>query len=48
MSTNGISTPIQNQRRSLLLSSVVLRVVIALIFSSLIVLAFFVSTVISH
>jgi hypothetical protein len=48
MSTNGISTPIQNQRRSLPLSSVVLRVIIALIFSSLIVLAFFVSTVISH
>jgi hypothetical protein len=48
MSTNGISTPVQNQRRSLVLSSVALRVVFAFIISSLIVLAFFVSSVISH
>jgi hypothetical protein len=48
MSTNGISTPIQNQRRSLPLSGVAIRVIFAFIISSLIVLAFFVSTVISH
>ena len=48
MSTDGISTPTQHQRRSLPLSGVALRVVFAFIISWLIVLAFFVSSVVSH
>ena len=48
MSTNGIFTPIENKRRSLPLSGVALRVVFAFIISWLIVLAFFVSSVVSH
>jgi hypothetical protein len=48
MASNGISNPIQNQRRSLPLSRVALRVVFAFIISWLIVLAFFVSSVVSH
>jgi hypothetical protein len=48
MSTNGISPPIQNRRRTLSFSGVALRVLFAFIVSLLIVLAFFVSSVISH
>lgn len=48
MSTNGIGTPIQARRRSLLISGLALRVLIAFIISSIIVLVFFVSGVISH
>jgi hypothetical protein len=48
MSTNGISTSAQNQRRSLAVSRVVLRLAFAFIISWLIVLAFFVSAVVSH
>jgi hypothetical protein len=48
MSTNGISTRIQNQRRGFPLSGVAFRVVFAFIISWLIVLAFFVSSVVSH
>ncbi len=48
MSTNGISTSIQKQRRSIPVSGVVLRLVFAFIISWLIVLAFFVSSVVSH
>jgi len=48
MSTNGISSSVQNQRRSILVSSVALRLVFAFIISWMIILAFFVSSVISH
>ena len=48
MSTNGISTSAQNQRRSFPVSGVALRVIFAFIMSWLIVLAFFVSSVVSH
>jgi hypothetical protein len=48
MSTNGISTPIQYQRRSIPVSSIAIRLVFAFIISWLIVLAFFVSSVVSH
>jgi len=48
MSTNGISTSVQNQRRSILVSSVALRLVFAFIISWMIILAFFVSSVVSH
>ena len=48
MSTNGISTSVQNQRRSIPVSGVALRVLFAFIISWLIVLAFFVSSVVSH
>ncbi len=48
MSTNGFSTNVQNQRRSMLVSGVALRLVFAFIISWLIILAFFVSSVVSH
>ena len=48
MSTNGISTSVQNQRRSILVSSVALRLVFAFIISWMVILAFFVSSVVSH
>ena len=48
MSTDGISTSVQNQRRSILVSSVALRLVFAFIISWMIILAFFVSSVVSH
>ncbi|HYX49356.1 MAG TPA: hypothetical protein VE843_06410 [Ktedonobacteraceae bacterium] len=48
MSTNGISTGVQNQRRSSLVSGVALRLLFAFIVSWLIILAFFVSSVVSH
>jgi hypothetical protein len=48
MSTDGISPSVQNQRRSMLVSSVALRLVFAFIISWLIILAFFVSSVVSH
>lgn len=48
MSTNGVSTDIQNRRRSIPVSSVALRLIFAFIISWLIILAFFVSSVISH
>ena len=48
MSTNGISTNVQNQRRSILVSSVALRLLFAFIISWMIILAFFVSSVVSH
>jgi len=48
MSTNGISTHVQNQRRHIPVSGVALRLVFAFIISWLIILAFFVSSVVSH
>lgn len=48
MSTNGISTDVQNQRRSTLVSGVAFRLLFAFIISWLIILAFFVSSVVSH
>jgi hypothetical protein len=48
MSTNGISTSAQTQRRSFPVSGVVLRLIFAFIISWLIILAFFVSSVVSH
>ncbi|MGZ6353868.1 MAG: hypothetical protein ACXWOX_04700 [Ktedonobacteraceae bacterium] len=48
MSSNEISTSVQNQRRSILFSSVALRLVFAFIISWMIILAFFVSSVVSH
>jgi hypothetical protein len=48
MLTNGISTPNKNQRRTWSFSSVALRVLFAFIIGWLIVLAFFVSSAISH
>jgi hypothetical protein len=48
MLTNGISTLIKNQHRTLSFSSLALRVLFAFIISWLIVLAFFVSSAISH
>jgi hypothetical protein len=48
MSTNGISTNVQNQRRNILVSSVALRLLFAFIISWMIILAFFVSSVVSH
>ena len=48
MPTNGISTSVQNQRRSILVSSVALRLLFAFIISWMIILAFFVSSVVSH
>jgi hypothetical protein len=48
MSTNGISTNLQNQRRSIPVSGIALRLVFAFIISWLIILAFFVSSVVSH
>jgi len=48
MSTNGISTSVQNQRRRFTISGVVLHLIFAFIISWLIILAFFVSSVVSH
>lgn len=48
MSSNGFSTDVQNQRRSNFVSGVALRLVFAFIISWFIILAFFVSGVISH
>jgi hypothetical protein len=48
MSTDGISPSVQNQRRNVLVSSVALRLVFAFIISWMIILAFFVSSVVSH
>ncbi len=48
MSTNGISPQIQARRRSLPISGVALRVLVAFIISWLIVLIFFASSVVSH
>ncbi len=48
MPTNGISTGVQNQRRSIPVSGVALRLIFAFIISWLIILAFFVSSVVSH
>ena len=48
MSTNGISTNVQNQRRSFAVSGMALRLIFAFIISWLIILAFFVSSVVSH
>ncbi len=48
MSTSGIGTPIQARRRGLVISGLALRVLIAFILSSIIVLVFFVSGAISH
>jgi hypothetical protein len=48
MSTNGISTNVQNQRRSFPVSGMALRLIFAFLISWLIILAFFVSSVVSH
>jgi len=48
MPTNGIGTQIQVRIRSLPISGVALRVLVAFIISWLIILAFFVSSVVSH
>ncbi len=48
MSTNGIGAQVHPRRRSLSISGVALRVLIAFIISWIIVLAFFVSGVVSH
>jgi hypothetical protein len=48
MSTNGIDTRVHPRRRSLSISGLALRVLIALIISWIIVLAFFVSGAVSH
>ncbi len=48
MSTNGISTNVQNQRRSFPVSGMALRLIFAFIISWLIIFAFFVSSVVSH
>jgi hypothetical protein len=48
MSTNGIGAQIQVRRRSLPISGVALRMLVAFIISWLIVLAFFASSVVSH
>jgi len=48
MSTNGISTNVQNQRRSFPVSGMALRLIFAFVISWLIILAFFVSSVVSH
>jgi hypothetical protein len=48
MSTNGISTNVQNQRRRIPVAKVALRLLFAFIIGWLIVLAFFASSVVSH
>jgi len=48
MSPNGISTSVQNQRRSFPISGMALRLIFAFIISWLIILAFFVTSVVSH
>jgi hypothetical protein len=48
MSINGIGAQIQARRRSLPISVMVLRLLVAFIISWIIVLAFFVSGAISH
>ncbi|HEX6484206.1 MAG TPA: hypothetical protein VF043_35630 [Ktedonobacteraceae bacterium] len=48
MSMNGISSPVHSRRRSLIISGLALRILIAFIVSWLIVLAFFVSGAVSH
>lgn len=48
MSSNGISTNVHNQRRGFFVSGVALRLLFAFIISWLIILAFFVSGVVSH
>ena len=48
MSTNGISTNAHTQRRSFPVSGMALRLIFAFIISWLIILAFFVSSVVSH
>ncbi len=48
MSMNGIGTPVQAKRRSLTVSGLALRLLIAFIISWIIVLVFFVSGAISH
>jgi hypothetical protein len=48
MSTNGVSSPVHSRRRSLIMSGLALRILIAFIVSWLIVLAFFVSGAVSH
>jgi hypothetical protein len=48
MSTDGISTNVQNQRRSFPVSGMALRLIFAFLISWLIILAFFVSSVVSH
>lgn len=48
MSTNGIGAQIQMRLRSLPISGVALRVLVAFIISWIIMLAFFVSSVVSH
>jgi hypothetical protein len=48
MLTEGIGAQVQTRRRSLPLSGLALRVLIAFILSWIIVLAFFVSGAISH
>lgn len=48
MSTNGTGAQIQARRRSLPISGLALRVLIAFIISWVVVLAFFISGAISH
>ncbi len=48
MSTHGISTNVHNQRRSFPVSGMALRLIFAFLISWLIILAFFVSSVVSH
>jgi len=48
MSMNGISSPVHSRRRSLMISGLALRLLIAFIVSWMIVLAFFVSGAVSH
>lgn len=48
MSTNGVGSPVQSRRRSLFISGLALRVLIAFIISWLIVLAFFISGAVSR
>lgn len=48
MPTNGIGAQIQLRLRNLPISGVALRVLVAFIISWLIMLAFFVSSVVSH
>ncbi|HEX9131466.1 MAG TPA: hypothetical protein VF844_04160 [Ktedonobacteraceae bacterium] len=48
MPSNGIGSQIQVRLRSLSISGVALRVLVAFIISWLIMLAFFVSSVVSH
>ncbi len=48
MATNEINVPVQRRRFAWLLSGIALRLALAFIISSLIILAFFVTGVVSH